>query len=99
VIDNDGTALGVWETLPDWAKVAVIGGLSLSAVGLLSSLMDGDEEEHGGGSWLGPVAGVGGLGLAAYGLSGGQPGRLLDPRLHQNLWQGLKGTFAGSVGR
>jgi hypothetical protein len=96
---NEGykVSLGVFETLPTWAKVTFLGGLGLSAIGLLSSLFGGgdDDEEDGKGrggmGWLGPVAGIGGLGAAAFGLSGGQPGRLLDSR----FWSGVGGDVRG----
>jgi hypothetical protein len=97
-------SVGVWESLPEWSKGLVLGGLGLSAVGLLASLLgrdsDEDEDDRGrrqGGSALGglaPLATIGGLGAAAYGLSGGQPGRLVDP----TFWSDAAGEAAGALG-
>lgn len=89
-------AKNIWDQLGNY-KWLVVGGLGLAAISMLSSLFGGsnDDEEGGhGGSTFMRLAPLLGLGTAAYGLSGGQPSRLLQPKFWGDTWQGAKSLFS-----
>lgn len=74
---------GWWDNLPNWQKALLVGG-GAGGIGLLGHKFlgasdDEDEEERSGSNWAGPLLGAGALGLGAYGLSGGDFGKFVDP--------------------
>lgn len=96
-------AASTWQKLPDEYKRWVYLGVPLAALGLMGSLFGGgddDEDEDGkrhGGSTLArlaPLLGLGGLGMAGYGLTGGNLGQLGSGQ----FWRGLGSDLSGLVG-
>jgi hypothetical protein len=78
-----------WNSLGDGSKTLVWAGLGLAGISLLLNLFgddDNDEKEKAGGmGFLGRVLPFLGVGLAAYGLTDQQPGRLLDSGFYTGL--------------
>lgn len=68
-------SLGIWDRLPDMYKALVIGGLTVGAIGLFSSIFSSSEEGTG---LFGPLAGLAGTAALGYGITGGQPQKLLQ---------------------
>lgn len=86
-----GVASSIWDQLGNW-KWLVIGGLGLAAISMISSMFGGggDDEEGGGGSGaFGTLAPLLGLGAAGYGLTGGNPSRLLQGTFWRDTAQRL----------
>lgn len=84
-----GVSLGIWDRMSDMHKMFLFGGLSVAALSMLTSMFSGDddddEKKNGGGGlgMLSPLLGIGGLAAAGYGISGGQPRRLIDPSFYR----------------
>jgi hypothetical protein len=81
---QQGGALGIWNSLDSNQKMMLIGGLSIAAIGLITSFMSSSNNESGSPGMLGPILGLGGLAAAGYGATGGQPGKLLTG----DFWRG-----------
>lgn len=71
-------ARGFWDMMSPMEQAMFIGGLGLTAVGLISSFSGGGDDEESGVSLWGPLLGIAGLGLAGYASSQGfqNPGNI-----------------------
>jgi hypothetical protein len=101
-------SLSIWDRMSPTHKYFLYGGLGVAALGLIGSFMSGGDDEEeidengkrvrkpaspGMLSRWGPLLGLGGLGAAAYGATGGRPSSIIKPR----FWKGLTGSKADTA--